>query len=83
MRKLKRNSATLNLAISALGDPARRPILGQLVQGEVTVNELANLAEPTDLALSAVSKRRKTPPPAESLRSAHHNGARVIWNRRD
>lgn len=46
----------LSLTFHALADPTRRAILARLVQGEVTVNELA---EPFDLRLPTVSKHLK------------------------
>ena len=46
----------LSATFAALADPTRRAILARLVQGEVTVNELA---EPFDMSLPAVSKHLK------------------------
>jgi DNA-binding transcriptional ArsR family regulator len=46
----------LSATFAALADPTRRAILARLVQGEATVNELA---EPFDLSLPAVSKHLK------------------------
>jgi len=46
----------LSATFAALADPTRRAILARLVQGEVTVNELA---EPFDMTLPAVSKHLK------------------------
>jgi DNA-binding transcriptional ArsR family regulator len=43
----------LSATFSALGDPTRRAILERLVDGEATVNELA---EPLPMSLQAVSK---------------------------
>jgi DNA-binding transcriptional ArsR family regulator len=46
----------LSLTFAALADPTRRAILVRLVDGEATVNELA---EPFDMSLQAVSKHLK------------------------
>ena len=46
----------LSTTFAALADPTRRAILARLVQGEATVNELA---EPFELSLPAVSKHLK------------------------
>jgi DNA-binding transcriptional ArsR family regulator len=46
----------LNDTFSALADPTRRAILARLVDGEATVNELA---EPFPVSLQAVSKHLK------------------------
>jgi DNA-binding transcriptional ArsR family regulator len=46
----------LSLTFSALADPTRRAILGSLVSGEKSVNELA---APFDLSLPAISKHLK------------------------
>jgi DNA-binding transcriptional ArsR family regulator len=46
----------LSVTFAALADPTRRAILGRLVHGEATVNDLA---EPFDLSLPAVSKHLK------------------------
>jgi DNA-binding transcriptional ArsR family regulator len=46
----------LSLTFSALADPTRRAILARLVQGDATVNQLA---EPFDLRLPTVSKHLK------------------------
>jgi DNA-binding transcriptional ArsR family regulator len=46
----------LSLTFAALADPTRRAILVRLVEGEATVNELA---EPFDMSLQAVSKHLK------------------------
>jgi DNA-binding transcriptional ArsR family regulator len=46
----------LSLTLSALADPTRRAILARLVEGEATVNELA---EPFDISLPAVSRHLK------------------------
>src|SRR6478672_9820791 len=46
----------LSLTFSALADPTRRAILARLVQGDATVNQLA---EPFDLKLPTVSKHLK------------------------
>jgi DNA-binding transcriptional ArsR family regulator len=46
----------LSLTFSALADPTRRAILGRLISGERSVNELA---EPFDMSLPAVSKHLK------------------------
>jgi DNA-binding transcriptional ArsR family regulator len=53
---MKRHVDQLSVTFAALADPTRRAILARLVQGEVTVNELA---EPFDLSLPAVSKHLK------------------------
>jgi DNA-binding transcriptional ArsR family regulator len=47
---------TLSTTLSALADPTRRAILARLMQGEASVNELA---EPFDMTLAAVSKHIK------------------------
>jgi DNA-binding transcriptional ArsR family regulator len=44
---------TLSRTFAALADPTRRAILDRLVDGEATVNEIA---EPFDMSLQAVSK---------------------------
>ena len=49
-------SDQLSLTFSALADPTRRAILARLVQGDATVNQLA---EPFDLRLPTVSKHLK------------------------
>jgi DNA-binding transcriptional ArsR family regulator len=46
----------LSATLSALADPTRRAILARLVQGEATVNELA---EPFAISLPAVSRHLK------------------------
>ena len=46
----------LSTTLSALADPTRRAILARLVQGEATVNELA---EPFEISLPAVSRHLK------------------------
>lgn len=46
----------LSLTFSALADPTRRAILARLVQGDATVNQLA---EPFALRLPTVSKHLK------------------------
>src|SRR5438552_17369984 len=46
----------LSATLSALADPTRRAILARLVQGEATVNELA---EPFDISRPAVSRHLK------------------------
>jgi len=46
----------LSLTFAALADPTRRAILARLVQGEATVNEIA---EPFDLKLPTISKHLK------------------------
>ena len=46
----------LSATFAALADPTRRAILARLVQGEVSVNELA---EPFEMTLPAVSKHLK------------------------
>jgi DNA-binding transcriptional ArsR family regulator len=46
----------LSATLSALADPTRRAILARLVQGEATVNELA---EPFEISLPAVSRHLK------------------------
>jgi DNA-binding transcriptional ArsR family regulator len=46
----------LSATLSALADPTRRAILARLVQGDATVNELA---EPFDISLPAVSRHLK------------------------
>jgi DNA-binding transcriptional ArsR family regulator len=46
----------LSTTFSALADPTRRAILARLVQGEATVNELA---EPFEISLPAVSRHLK------------------------
>jgi DNA-binding transcriptional ArsR family regulator len=46
----------LSVTLSALADPTRRAILARLVQGEATVNELA---EPLPIILPAVSRHLK------------------------
>jgi DNA-binding transcriptional ArsR family regulator len=46
----------LSLTFSALADPTRRAILGRLISGERSVNELA---EPFAMSLPAVSKHLK------------------------
>ena len=46
----------LSRTFSALADPTRRAILARLVEGEASVNELA---EPFSLTLQAVSKHVK------------------------
>jgi DNA-binding transcriptional ArsR family regulator len=53
---MKRQVDQLSVTFAALTDPTRRAILARLVQGEATVNELA---EPFDLSLPAVSKHLK------------------------
>jgi DNA-binding transcriptional ArsR family regulator len=47
---------SLSATLSALADPTRRAILARLVQGEATVNELA---EPFEISLPAVSRHLK------------------------
>jgi DNA-binding transcriptional ArsR family regulator len=51
-----RTQAGLDGVFAALADPTRRAILGRLVEGEATVNELA---EPFSISLQAVSKHLK------------------------
>lgn len=46
----------LSLTFAALADPTRRAILSRLVDGEATVNELA---EPFSISLQAISKHLK------------------------
>jgi len=46
----------LSVTLSALADPTRRAILARLVEGEATVNEIA---EPFDISLPAVSRHLK------------------------
>jgi DNA-binding transcriptional ArsR family regulator len=46
----------LSQTLSALADPTRRAILARLVQGEATVNELA---EPFEITLPAISRHLK------------------------
>src|SRR6266851_6330551 len=46
----------LNSTFAALADPTRRAILARLVEGDATVNELA---EPFPISLQAVSKHLK------------------------
>lgn len=46
----------LDLVFAALADSTRRAILARLVEGEATLNELA---EPFDMSLQAVSKHLK------------------------
>ena len=50
------NESPLDLTFAALADPTRRGILARLVQGDATVNQLA---EPFDLRLPTVSKHLK------------------------
>jgi len=47
---------TLSMTFAALSDPTRRAMLARLVQGEASVNELA---EPFKMSLPAVSKHIK------------------------
>jgi len=47
------NTDQLDAAFAALANPTRRAILAKLVQGEATVN---TLAEPFEMSLPAVSK---------------------------
>jgi DNA-binding transcriptional ArsR family regulator len=47
---------TLSRTFAALADPTRRAILDRLVEGEATVNEIA---EPFEMTLQAVSKHLK------------------------
>ena len=46
----------LSLTFSALADPTRRAILGRLMSGAASVNDLA---EPHDISLPAISKHLK------------------------
>jgi DNA-binding transcriptional ArsR family regulator len=46
----------LSTTFAALSDPTRRAILARLIQGETTVNELA---EPFDMSLPAISRHLK------------------------
>ena len=46
----------LSITFSALADPTRRAILARLIEGEATVNELA---EPHAMSLPAVSRHLK------------------------
>jgi DNA-binding transcriptional ArsR family regulator len=46
----------LSTTFAALSDPTRRAILARLIQGEVSVNELA---EPFDMSLPAISRHLK------------------------
>jgi DNA-binding transcriptional ArsR family regulator len=46
----------LSTTFAALADPTRRAILGRLVEGEATVNELA---EPFPISVQAVSQHLK------------------------
>jgi len=46
----------LSRVFSALADPTRRAILARLIEGEATVNELA---EPFDISLPAISRHLK------------------------
>ena len=46
----------MSATLSALADPTRRAILARLVQGEATVNELA---DPFEISLPAVSRHLK------------------------
>src|SRR3954466_2037712 len=50
------NSDPLTLTFAALADPTRRAILERLVEGEATVNELA---EPFAVSLPAISRHLK------------------------
>ncbi|GLQ53401.1 ArsR/SmtB family transcription factor [Devosia nitrariae] len=47
---------SLSAILSALADPTRRAILARLVEGEATVNELA---EPFEISLPAISRHLK------------------------
>jgi DNA-binding transcriptional ArsR family regulator len=47
---------SLSVVFSALADPTRRAILERLMDGEVTVSELA---QPFDMSLPAISKHLK------------------------
>jgi DNA-binding transcriptional ArsR family regulator len=49
-------SDRLSTTFAALSDPTRRAILARLIQGEVTVNQLA---EPFDMTLPAISRHLK------------------------
>ena len=66
----------LDAVFSALADPTRRAILGRLMQGEASVNELA---EPFAISQPAISKHLKmleraglvtAPPTAPAVPSA-------------
>jgi DNA-binding transcriptional ArsR family regulator len=47
---------TLTATFAALADPTRRAILSRLIEGQASVNEIA---EPFDMSLPAVSKHLK------------------------
>jgi DNA-binding transcriptional ArsR family regulator len=47
---------TLTATFAALADPTRRAILARLIEGQASVNEIA---EPFDMSLPAVSKHLK------------------------
>jgi DNA-binding transcriptional ArsR family regulator len=49
-------SDQLSLTFAALADPTRRAILGRLIEGEATVNELA---APHEMSLPSVSRHLK------------------------
>jgi len=53
MVKYSKRTQLLDATFSALADPTRRAILGQLATREMSVSELA---EPFDMSLPAVSK---------------------------
>ena len=53
---MRSDNDTLSQTFAALANPTRRAILARLVQGEATVNELA---EPFNMTLPAISKHIK------------------------
>lgn len=59
----------LTATFQALADPTRRAILARLVDGEVSVNELA---EPFDMSLPAVSKHLKVLERAQLIERSRH-----------
>jgi DNA-binding transcriptional ArsR family regulator len=52
----KMSTDRLSTTFAALSDPTRRAILARLIEGEVTVHELA---EPFDMSLPAISRHLK------------------------
>jgi len=59
----------LSATFAGLADPTRRAILARLVQGEATVNELA---EPFEISLPAVSKHLKVLERAHLIERRRH-----------
>ena len=68
---------TLSMTFAALSDPTRRAMLARLVQGEASVNALA---EPFNMSLPAVSKHIKVLEKAGLLTKTRQAQQRPRWN---